>query len=261
MANATFDYDGETVIVTGGSSGIGRAIALAFGDAGATVVNADLQPDHHGDGDVTPTHEAIEAEGGRALFVETDVADRSAIESVVDAAREFGGVDVMVNNAGTHVPGSVLDVGQDEYDLMESVNVGGVLFGCQAAAADMLDRGEEGSIVNTASIRTDTALGDQILYNLTKGAVKMITRTAALELADRGIRVNGISPGRTVTALAEGTEKAEEWSESDDLVKPIPMGRPAAPDEIAPGALFLASDAAGYVTGELLTIDGAWSIY
>ncbi|WP_251329712.1 SDR family NAD(P)-dependent oxidoreductase [Haloplanus pelagicus] len=261
MANVTYDFDDETVIVTGGSSGIGRAIAVAFGRAGATVINADLRAGHHGDEEMVPTHEVVDAEGGRATFVETDVSDREAIESVVEAAREFGGVDVMVNNAGAHVYGSVLDVTDEEYDLMESVNVGGVLFGCQAAASDMLDRGVEGSIVNTASIRTDTALADQVLYNLTKGAVKMITRTAAVELADRGIRVNGISPGRTVTPLAEGSRKAEEWSEGDDLAKPIPIGRPATPDEIAPGALFLASDAASYVTGELLTIDGAWSVY
>ena len=261
MTNVTYDYSDRTVVVTGGSSGIGRAIATRFGAAGATVVNADLQADPHGTGEDTPTHEAIEDAGGRAEFVETDVSDPADIEAVVEAAREFGGVDVMVNNAGTLVYGSVLEVTPDEYDLMDSVNTKGVLFGCQAAARDMLDRGAEGAIVNTASIRTDTALGGQILYNMTKGAVKMITRTAAVELADEGIRVNAISPGRTVTPLAEGTEDAAEMSESGDLVKPIPMGRPATSDEIAPGALFLASDEAKYVTGEILTLDGAWSIY
>jgi len=261
VTNVTYDYSDRTVIVTGGSSGIGRAIAVRFGGADARVINADLQADPHEKGEDTPTHEVIEDAGGRAEFVETDVSDPAEIEAVVEAAREFGGVDVMVNNAGTLVYGSVLEVTPDEYELMESVNTKGVLFGCQAAARDMLGRGVEGAIVNTASIRTDTALGGQILYNMTKGAVKMITRSAAVELADEGIRVNAISPGRTVTPLAKGTEEAAEMSESGELVKPIPMGRPATPDEIAPGALFLASDEAKYVTGEILTLDGAWSIY
>lgn len=261
MTNVTYDYGGRTVIVTGGSSGIGRAISIQFGDAGATVINADLQAEPHETGDETPTHEVIEDAGGRAEFVETDVSNPADIEAVVEAAREFDGVDIMVNNAGALVYGSVLDVTPDEYELMDSVNVKGVLFGCQAAANDMLDRGVQGAIVNTASIRTDTALSGQILYNMTKGAVKMITRTAAVELADEGIRVNAISPGRTVTALAEGTREAEAMAESGELVKPIPLGRPATPDEIAPGALFLASDEAEYVTGEILTLDGAWSVY
>lgn len=261
MTNVTYDYGGRTVVVTGGSSGIGRAIATRFGGAGATVVNADLQAEPPATGENTPTHEVIEDAGGRAEFVETDVSDPADIEAVVEAAREFGGVDVMVNNAGTHVGGTVLDVTRDEYELMDSVNTRGVLFGCQTAARDMIERGVEGAIVNTASIRTDTALPGQILYNTTKGAVKMITRTAAVELADEGIRVNAISPGRTVTALSESTEEAEEKAESGELVKPIPLGRPATPDEIAPGALFLASDEAKYVTGEILTLDGAWSIY
>lgn len=261
MENVSFDYSDHTVIVTGASSGIGRAIARQFGNSGATVVNGDLRPDPKGDESALPTHEAIREAGGEAEYVETDVSNPSDIESVVEAARKFGGVDVMVNNAGTQVMGTVREVSSDEFDLMSSVNAKGVLFGCQAAANDMIERGVDGSIINTASIRTDTALDGQILYNATKGAVKMITLSAALELADHGIRVNAIEPGRTVTALASTTSNAEELAESGDLVKPIPLGSPAQPDDIAPGALFLASDAARYVTGEHLRLDGGWSIY
>lgn len=261
MENVSFDYSDHTVIVTGASSGIGRAIARQFGNSGATVVNGDLRPDPKGDESALPTHEAIREAGGEAEYVETDVSNPSDIESVVEAARKFGGVDVMVNNAGTQVIGTVREVSSDEFDLMSSVNAKGVLFGCQAAANDMIERGVDGSIINTASIRTDTALDGQILYNATKGAVKMITLSAALELADHGIRVNAIEPGRTVTALASTTSNAEELAESGDLVKPIPLGSPAQPDDIAPGALFLASDAARYVTGEHLRLDGGWSIY
>ncbi|WP_435181383.1 SDR family NAD(P)-dependent oxidoreductase [Halorussus sp. AFM4] len=261
MENVRFDFSDQTVIVTGGSSGIGRAIARQFGDSGATVINADLRPDPRGDAEELPTHEAITEAGGEAEYVKTDVSNPADIESVVEAAREFGGVDVMVNNAGTQVMGSVREVSSDQFDHMSNVNAKGVLFGCQAAANDMIDRGVKGTIINTASIRTDTALDGQILYNATKGAVKMITLSAALELADHDIRVNAIEPGRTVTGLASTTENAEELSDSGDLVKPIPLGSPAQPDDIAPGALFLASDAARYVTGEHLRLDGGWSIY
>ena len=257
MGQTRFDFDGETVIVTGGSSGIGRAIALEFGDAGATVINADLREEPKDVDADLPTHEAIEDGGGRAEFVQTDVSDPEAIESVVEAARELGGVDVMVNNAGLFIEGEFREITPEEFDRIHGVNAKGVFFGCQAAANDMIDRGEGGAIVNTASISSNLAQHGQVQYDSTKGAVRMITRGAALEIAEHDIRVNAVAPGQIATEFLEGwTEEANEG----DFLKPVPQGRAGRPEDVADAALFLASEGAGYTTGELLHVDGGWQI-
>ena len=259
MGTITFDFEQETVIVTGGSSGIGREIALMFGEAGAAVLNADIQahPDHV----ETPTHEAIELAGGTAEYVETDVSEPAAFTDLIDRADKYGGVGVMVNNAGIAAQKSGLEVTPADFDLVSGVNLGGVIFGTQKVAEDMIERGTEGCIVNTISIRARMAHENQLMYNATKGGVQMITRSTALELADHGIRVNGIAPGRTITGLTDTTRDADDLAASGDLVKPIPLGGPASPEDIAPTALYLASDAASYMTGEVVYVDGGWSIY
>jgi NAD(P)-dependent dehydrogenase (short-subunit alcohol dehydrogenase family) len=259
MENISYNFDDDTVIVTGASSGIGREIALMFAEAGATVLNADIEahPDHVD----TPTHEVIESSGRTAEYIPTNVSSPDEIENLIDRAGEYGGVDVMVNNAGINARKSVLEVEPEDYDQVTGVNLGGVIFGTQKAAEDMIERETEGCIVNNISIRERVALENQIMYNATKGGVQMVTRSTALELADHDIRVNGIAPGRTITGLSNTTRNAEEMADSGDLVKPIPIGRPAYPDDIAPTALYVASDAAAYMTGEIVYVDGAWSIY
>jgi NAD(P)-dependent dehydrogenase (short-subunit alcohol dehydrogenase family) len=262
MSSATYDYDDETVIVTGGSSGIGRAIARRFGAAGATVINADLDPEPKDLDADRPTHVAIEREGGDAAFVETDVSDPAAIQSVVEAAREEGGVDVMVNNAGIFQPEPVTEITEGAFDALFGVNVKGVAFGTRAASADMLDRDAPGVILNTASISSDFAQPDHLLYDATKGAIRIMTRVAAYELAEHDIRVNAIAPGAIATEIVEGlTEEQRERAQTDDHVKAIPMGRAGEAQDCAGPALFLASDDAGYVTGELLYVDGGWHTY
>ncbi|WP_224447546.1 SDR family NAD(P)-dependent oxidoreductase [Haloprofundus salilacus] len=261
MATTSFDFDGETVIVTGGSSGIGRSMATRFGEAGATVVVADVREDPKDVGEETPTHELIREMGSDAEYVETDVSDRDEVESVVEAAREYGGVDVMVNNAGLFVEGDMLDLSPEEFRQVHRVNVDGVFFGVQAAASDMLDRGEPGCIVNTASISSNLAQHGQVQYDSTKGAVRMITRGAALELAEHGIRVNAVAPGQIATEFVEGlTEEQQEKAEHGGFLKPIPLGRAGKPDDVADAAVFLATEGAGYITGELLHVDGGWQI-
>lgn len=259
MGSVSYDYDGETVVVTGGTSGIGRAMALSFGEAGATVLVGDLReapPDDRG-----PTHEAIEDRGGTAAFAETDVSDPAGIDALVEAAREFGGVSVMVNNAGIVRRKGVLAATAEDYDATQAVNARAVLLGCKAAASDMIDRGAEGAILNTASISSEFSLPDHISYDAAKGAVRMITRTAALELADHGIRVNAVAPGFTATNLSEGGPDAlRETVASGETLKPVPMGRAAEPEEVAEAALFLCSDAASYVTGELCFVDGGYQV-
>ncbi|NHX41892.1 MULTISPECIES: SDR family NAD(P)-dependent oxidoreductase [Haloarcula] len=261
MGRTSFEYDEETVIVTGGSSGIGRAIALAFGDAGATVLNADIDPEPKDTDADRPTHDAIEAAGGTAEYVETDVSDPDAIRAVVEAARDYGGVDVMVNNAGWFTRGDLLSVDLDTLETIHGVNTNGVFFGTQAAAADMRDRGDGGVIVNTASISSTHAQTDQVPYDSTKGAILMITRGAALELADHDIRVNAVAPGHIATEFGSGAEKKEASIASGDLMKQIPLDRAGYPEDIAPTVLFLASEQADYVTGEMVYVDGGWQTF
>jgi len=261
MGSVQYDFADETVIVTGGSSGIGRAIALEFADAGATVLNADIDPEPKDRDAEKPTHERIEADGGTAEFVETDVSDPAEIRVAVEAAREYGGVDVMVNNAGLYIGGPMREVTEAEFDRIHAVNAKGVFFGTQIAANDMIDRGVAGSIVNTASISSNVAQFGQVQYDSTKGAIRMITRGSALELAEHDIRVNAVAPGQIATEFLDGwTEEAQAGAEEGEFLKPVPLGRAGFPTDVAPAAVFLASDAAGYVTGELLHVDGGWQI-
>lgn len=259
MPEYTADFNETTVIVTGGTSGIGREIALRFGDAGATVLNADIERDPK-DADV-PTHERIREEGGEAAYVETDVSAPDEIYAVVEEAHEYGGVDVMVNNAGLFGGGGLLNVTPSEFDEIFGVNARGVFFGCQAAAADMIERDVEGVIINTASISSWHAQHEQVQYDATKGAVKMITRGAALELSGHGIRVNGVGPGQIATEFIEDwSEEAPQAAREEEFIKPIPLTRAGRPDDVAGAVLFLASDDAAYITGEILMIDGGWQI-
>lgn len=261
MGRTNFDYEGETVIVTGGSSGIGRGVALAFGRAGATVLNADIRADSKDVDAERPTHETIEEFGGTAGFVETDVSDPDALTDVVERAREFGGIDVMVNNAGVFMREDLLDVSPDDFELIHDINAKGVFCGCQAAGRDMRDREDGGVIVNIASISSTHAQKGQVPYDSTKGAIRMITRGAALEFAEYDIRVNAVAPGHIATEFGTGAETKEKSVVAGDLVKPIPLDCPGYPEDIAPAVLFLASEEADYVTGETLYVDGGWQVF
>ena len=262
MGSTAYDFADEVVVVTGGSSGIGRAIARRFGDAGATVINADVQAETKDPGEGTPTHETIEDSGGTAAFVETDVSDPDDLGTVVEGAREFGGVDVMVNNAGIYIGVPFREVTREQFDRLHAVNARGVYFGTQVAANDMIERGEPGSIVNTASISSNVAQPGQVQYDSTKGAVRMITRGAALELAEYDIRVNAVAPGVIATEIMEGwSQGAIDALENEELVKQPPLGRAGVPEDVAGPALFLASDDAEYITGALLDVDGGWQVF
>jgi len=259
MGTPTHDFADETVIVTGASSGIGRETALRFAEAGATVLNADIEEEPK-DADV-PTHEVIEDAGGTAEYLEVDVSDPAEVEAAVEHAQDYGGVDVMVNNAGLYIERSMRELTPAQFDRIVAVNVRGVFFGCQAAANDMLERDDPGVIVNTASISSNLAQFGQVQYDATKGAVRMITRGAALELADHGIRVNAVAPGQIATEFGQGwSEEAVEAVENDELLKPVPLGRAGFPEDVAGAMLFLAGDDAEYVTGELIHVDGGWQI-
>jgi NAD(P)-dependent dehydrogenase (short-subunit alcohol dehydrogenase family) len=168
----------------------------------------------------------------------------------------------MVNNAGMFIGGSILDLEPEDFERIHNVNAKGIYFGTQVAANDMLERGEPGAIINTASISSHYAQLGQVQYDSTKGAVRMITRGAALELAEHGIRVNAVAPGQIATELNEGwSEEATEKASNDELIKRVPLGRAGTPEDVAPAYLYLASEEASYVTGELLLVDGGWQVF
>ena len=254
MGTIAGDFADETVIVTGASSGIGRAVALAFGEADATVINADVQSEPKDRNAERPTHEAIRKDGGESEYVETDVSNPDEIESVVEAAREFGGVDVMVNNAGVHVSRLFREVSPADLEKVHSVNTMGAFFGTQAAANDMIERDEPGAIVNTASSTSSMPDWEHSHYAATKGAIRMVTRSAALELAQYDVRVNSVAPGPVATEITEGwSERAEDSVGGDGKTPPTRAGRPA---DLAGAYLYLASDQADFVTGEQVWVDG-----
>ena len=259
MGHASFDFDGETVLVTGAASGIGREIARRFGEAGAAVVVADVRETPRDEKETVPTHELVEDAGGRAEYVETDVTEPEALREAVDRAEGFGGLDVMVNNAGIHVSGTIREVTPEAFERIHAVNVRGTFLGTQAAADAMAERGEGGTILNMASISSSQSKPGQVAYESTKGAIRMITRGAAVDLAPE-IRVNALAPGRIATEFGGvGAEEKARLVAAGEGVKPIPLGRAGDPSDVAGAALFLASDEAAYVTGELLYVDGGYS--
>ncbi|ELY62929.1 SDR family NAD(P)-dependent oxidoreductase [Natrinema versiforme] len=241
--------------MTGGTSGIGREVARRFGEAGAVIV-VDIREQPEEDDESAPTHELIEDNDGRAEFIETDVSDPTDVGAVVEAAREFGGVGVMVNNAGIYREASLIETDDDAFDQVFAINVRGVFAGCRAAARDMLEREEPGSIVNTASISSEYAQVGHSMYDASKGAVMMLTRVAALELARYDIRVNAVAPGIIETTFGDGNPDFDRelgdgfiLNDADlpdlnarEIDPEIPMGRTGTPDDLAGSYLFPSSD-------------------
>ncbi|MEF8791601.1 MAG: SDR family oxidoreductase [Haloarculaceae archaeon] len=244
----------RTAVVTGGASGNGRAISVAFAEAGADVVVADLREEPREGG--TPTHDLVEEAGSGAAFVECDVTDLDSLEAAVDAADEFGGVDVMVNNAGIFRSETFLEVTPEEYEGLMDVNVRGVFFGTQYAARKMIEEGRGGSVINLSSVAGLEGSANYVTYCTSKGAVRLLTYATAAELGPEGVRVNAIHPGLIETSMTTddvpivGTEAGESFLEQ------IPSRRFGTPEDVADAALYLASDLADYVNGESLVVDG-----
>lgn len=243
----------RVAIVTGASRGIGRAIALAFAAEGARVVVNY----HREEAKACMVAGEIERAGGRALPARADISDAAAVQAMVEqTVRNFGSIDILVNNAGVLLAkGSLFDFSRDEYDRMWDVNVMGTLHCTRAAAAVMLER-RYGRIINIVSLAAfGTALaGGSLAYATTKAAIVAITKCCALELGAFGVNVNAIAPGLTRTDM--GTSAPVSATAKQNFEDRTIVGRLGEPEDIAGAALFLASDKAGFITGQVITVDG-----
>ena len=248
------DLSHRTALITGAGKGIGRAVAEAFGDAGATVVCLART-----EADVAATAESVEAAGGTGVAVTADVSDPEAIDDGYDEIlRRVGAPDVLVNNAGVFLADSPLEQSLDDVDAMLDLNVRGLFYLSQRFGREYRDAGHDtGRIVNVASNVARVAVPAWTLYGATKAAVLGLTRGFALELADDGVTVNAVSPGTTRTPAVEGVIESSGEDLYDFDRHPT---RVAEPEDIAEVCLFLASDGAEHVTGEEVVADGGVSI-
>jgi len=244
---------GKTALVTGGSSGNGRAIARRFAEEGANITVADVRDDPRMGGE--PTHDLIESEGGNAQFVHCDVSSIEDLHAAVDATVEaFGSLDVMVNNAGVERQKPLGEVTDEDYEWLMDINLKGVFFGSQAAVEVMREQEDGGSIINMSSIGGIRGLENSSLYCTSKGGVTNLTREMAVEQGKHDIRVNALNPGFIETAMT-----MEDGDTAGGILDQTPLGRAGQPDEVADAALFLASDESSFVTGHNLVMDGGFT--
>jgi NAD(P)-dependent dehydrogenase (short-subunit alcohol dehydrogenase family) len=251
-----FSLEGQVGIVTGGGQGLGKTFCHAFAEAGADVVVAEINTETGPE-----TVAEVEALGRRALFVETDVRARDSVQAMVDQTlATFGKIDFLMNNAGVVKWGAAEEVAEADWRQVLDVNLTGLFFCCQAVGRHMITR-RIGRIINIASMSglIVNYPQAQTSYNASKAAVIHLTKSLAAEWAPYNVRVNAIAPGYMGTAMAKPffTDPAygEIWIDA------IPMKRPGEPEELGPAAVFLASEASSYVTGETLVIDGGYTIW
>jgi len=243
--------NGKVAIVTGGNSGIGRAIALGLAKAGANIVI-----DYVAHPEATDALEKeISALGDAAIGVEADVSRVAELQALIDATvAKFGRIDIMVNNAGVETRTSVLDTTEDQYDKVLAINLKSAFFGTQIAARQMIAQGGGGRIINITSVHEDWPMPGNTAYCLAKGGMRMLTRTAGVELAPHGIRVVGVGPGAVATPINLST--MNDPGLLAKLNAAIPLGRMAEPEEIANVVVFLAGDGASYLTATTIFADG-----
>ncbi len=256
-----FDLTGRVALVTGASRGIGQAIALRLADAGATVVGCDITPG------VAETVKQITDQGGKGLAVVADITQQNDIERIVRSAVDaFGGIDILVNNAALRGFADWDKVDEADWDRFMAVTLKGVFFLSQAVAKQMIEQGRGGAMVNIASTAAVIPVRNKVDYNAAKAGVAQMTRSFAVELGPHRIRVNAVAPGGTNTMGPGGNaqsgltvEQMKKMGEAWFSRVPLPVG-PADPDEQARAVLFFASDAASYVTGQVMCVDAGYTV-
>ncbi len=242
---------GKVAIVTGGNSGIGKAVVLALAEAGANIV-IDYVADEQAEEEL---EKRVVALGDKAIGVEADVSKVEDLERLIKSAVDaFGRLDVMVNNAGIETRSSVLDTTEAQFDKVMAVNLKSAFFGTQLAAKQMIAQGTGGRIINITSVHEDWPMPGNTPYCLSKGGMRMLTRTAGVELGPHGVTVVGVGPGAVATPINVSTMEDPEKMKTLDTA--IPMGRMAEPEEIGSVVAFLAGDGASYLTATTIFADG-----
>jgi len=262
-AEAMPGLKGKNVLVTGGSSGIGQAIAVRFAQFGANVaINYLREPDEAAD-----TEERVHActaqvaqMGVRDVLVQGDVSKEQDVVAMVEAAVDgLGGLDVLVNNAGIQISRPSAELSSADFDKVIAVNLRGAFLCAREAIKRYLDEDKPGSIVNVSSVHQVIPKPDYLGYSASKGGMQNMTRTLALEYASKGIRVNGIGPGATVTPINRAW--IDDPVKREQVESHIPMARAGTADEMGAVACFLASDYAAYITGQTIFVDGGLTLF
>ena len=249
--NPSFSLEGRRALITGASRGIGAALAMGLARAGANVALAarDIES-------LRKVEDAIKADRHNALSLAMDVRNAAAAKAAVETARkQLGGLDILINNAGVEDVRDSLEVDEALWDKIVDTNLKGAFFCAQAAARGMAEAGG-GAILNICSLTSEVGVPTAVAYGSSKSGLLGMTRALAAEWAPRGIRVNGIGPGYFRTALTEMFYQDAKWQEA--MLSKIPMRRFGHTDDLVGAAVFLCSDAAAYVTGQCLYIDGGY---
>jgi NAD(P)-dependent dehydrogenase (short-subunit alcohol dehydrogenase family) len=251
MSKNFFSLEGKTAVVTGGTSGIGRAIAIGLAEAGADVIATGRRQQQ-----VEEAAAEIEARGRKSLRQSSDVGDRASLEKLLAATLEkFGKVDILVNCAGIIKRTPTLEVGEEEWTNILNTNLTGTLRASQIFGRSMLERGY-GRIVNIASLNSFVALAEVAAYAASKAGVASLTRSLAVEWSKKGVTVNAIAPGVFRTDI--NAKLLDSTPRGQELLMRTPMGRFGKTEELVGAAIYLASDSASFVTGEVLVVDGGF---
>jgi NAD(P)-dependent dehydrogenase (short-subunit alcohol dehydrogenase family) len=251
VSSQILSLEGKIVVVTGGTSGIGRALSLGLADAGADVVATARRRQQ-----VNETADEIETRGRATLRVASDVCDRASLEALLAATLErFGKVDILINCAGQIKRTPTLTMPEEEWTAILNTNLTGTLRACQVFGKPMLDRGN-GRIINIASLNSFVALNEVAAYAASKAGVVSLTRSLAVEWSKKGITVNAIAPGVFRTEL--NANLLDSTPRGQELLMRTPMGRFGKTEELVGAAIYLASDAASFVTGQTIAVDGGF---